>query len=132
MGKNCNICSFLCWGQDNYHGSCCSIENRDWIIGPHLDTDEFVARLSEKIGKEVSKESVFIYYEEGKNIFPDRSVWQEPSSYPAIRLNFDTNKKSCIFYNNNLRFCSIYDIRPAICQSYKCEYLKENGENEEI
>ena len=42
MGENCNICSNKCWGSPGYHGSCCSVEDRDYIIGPHHDTDEFI------------------------------------------------------------------------------------------
>ena len=54
------ICSNKCWGVDNYDGSCCTIENRDFIIGPHPDADEFVERLSLKFGKQFKKENVYI------------------------------------------------------------------------
>ncbi len=51
MGTNCNICSNKCYGVEGYHGSCCSIEERNYIIGPHHDTEEFIKNLSEKLGR---------------------------------------------------------------------------------
>jgi Fe-S-cluster containining protein len=125
MGTDCNICSNKCWGVENYHGSCCSIEDRNWIIGPHYDTSEFLSRLENKFGRKILYNEVFIDYEEGKNIFPNKSVWQDPKHYPCLRLNFESQTKSCIFYNNSIRACSIYEIRPTICQNYECEYLEE-------
>ena len=62
MGTNCNICSNKCYGVDGYHGSCCSIEERNYIIGPHHDTEEFIKNLSEKLGREVSEDEVFIKF----------------------------------------------------------------------
>ena len=60
MGTNCNICSNKCYGIDGYHGSCCSIEDRNYIIGPHHDTEEFIKNLSEKLGREVEEDEVTI------------------------------------------------------------------------
>jgi Fe-S-cluster containining protein len=126
MGENCNICSFKCYGVDNYHGSCCSIEDRDWIIGPHPDNKEFLKRLSEKFGREIKYQEVFIDYEEGKNLFPEKNVWQNESAYPALRVNLTNPKIYCIFYNETLRACSVYSIRPETCRNYECDYLKNN------
>lgn len=128
MGKDCNICSYLCWGQINYHGSCCSVEDRDFIIGPHKDVEFFLERLSIKLDRKIEKEMVFINYDEGKDIFPNKSTWQNPKNYPALRLNFDNKNKYCIFYNTSLRFCTVYNIRPDVCSIYKCDFLKENGD----
>ena len=61
MGTNCDICTNKCYGIEGYHGSCCSIEDRDYIIGPHYDTEEFVKNLSLKFGREVN------FYEINKN-----------------------------------------------------------------
>lgn len=119
------ICSKKCWGVDNYDGSCCCVENRDFIIGTHLDTDDFIENLSLKLNRDFKKEEIFIEYEEGKNIFPDKSNWQNPKCYPALRIELENIRKNCIFYNNTLKFCSVYDIRPETCQNYKCDYLKK-------
>jgi len=127
MGTNCNICSNKCYGVEGYHGSCCSIEERNYIIGPHHDTEEFIKTLSEKLGREVIEEDVFINYEEGSRLFPNKSSWQNPDSYPAFRVDFYNPKLPCIFYNTKLKFCTIYDVRPKTCRDYECEYLSNNS-----
>ena len=50
MGLDCNICSNKCYGIPGHHGSCCTIEDRDFIIGPHSDAEEFVTKLLESKG----------------------------------------------------------------------------------
>ena len=126
MGTNCNICSEKCWGIEGYDGSCCTVEGRDWIIGPHYDVDEFMESLSTKFGRLIPKEDIFINYDEGKVLFPNKSSWQTPNSYPAFRVNLNDPRLPCIFYNTKIKACSIYEIRPKTCQDYKCDYLKEN------
>ena len=127
MGTNCNICSNKCYGVEGYHGSCCSIEERNYIIGPHHDTEEFVKNLSEKLGREVNEDDVFIKFEEGSRMFPNKLAWQNPDSYPAFRVDFYNPKLPCIFYNTKLKFCTIYDVRPKTCRDYECEYLSNNS-----
>ncbi len=127
MGENCNICSNKCWGSPGYHGSCCSVEDRDYIIGPHHDTDEFILNLSKKFGREIEKEEVFIEYNEGKNLFPNKNSWQNETSYPAFRVDLFNPKLPCIFYNTKIKACSIYDVRPKTCREYECDYLKNNS-----
>lgn len=126
MGADCNICSNKCFGVDGYHGSCCSIEDRNYIIGPHNDTEEFIKRLSNKLGREIQEEDIFINFDEGGKLFPNKSVWQNPESYPALRVDFYNPKLPCIFYNTKLKACSIYEIRPNTCVNFECDYLKNN------
>lgn len=126
MSKICDICSNKCWGNPGYHGSCCSIEERDFIIGPHLDSEEFLDRLNEKFGREFEFDEIFYSFETGKNIFQNKTTWQNPESYPALKINFSSIKKPCIFYNTHLKACSVYEIRPETCRSYMCDYLKDN------
>lgn len=127
MAENCNICSFKCFGIDNYDGSCCSLEDRDYIIGPHTDCENFLKSLSQKFGREIHFKEVFIEFEEGKKLFPNKKCWQNPLSYPCLRVELNHPKKPCIFYNTQLKACNVYDIRPEICRTYKCLYLAENG-----
>lgn len=122
-----SICSYKCCGYDNYDGGCCSIEDRDFIIGPHKDYDLFLQKLSKKLDMTIRKDEIFIDYVEGKNLFPDKITWQSLESYPAFRVDLDSDKKYCIFYNKFLKFCTVYDIRPNTCQIYKCDYLKNNS-----
>ena len=123
MGTDCNICSDNCYGITGHHGSCCTLEDRDFIIGPHADAEEFIESLSKKLGRDINYREVFVDYEEGKTLFPNRSAWQDPHSYPALRVDFYNPRLPCIFYNTKVRACSMYDIRPKTCQEYECEYL---------
>ena len=127
MGNNCEICSTRCMGYPGNRGGCCTVDDRDYIIGPHTDSEEFVKRLSEKFGREIQYEEVFVEYSEGRKIFPNKPTWQDPNSYPALRLDFSHLKLPCIFYNTKLGVCSVYEIRPEICDNYKCSYLIENS-----
>ena len=123
MGTNCEICSTKCYGREGYDGSCCTLEDRDWIIGPHTDTEDFINRLSNKFGRKIEYKDVFIDYEEGKELFPDKNTWQDQLTYPALRVDLNNPRRPCIFYNTTIKACSIYDIRPRICQTYHCWYL---------
>jgi len=55
----CDICSNKCFGIDGYDGSCCSVENRDYIIGKITDTAEFLERLQSRLGRKIKYEDVF-------------------------------------------------------------------------
>ena len=129
MNKIAEICSQRCFGIDQYHGSCCKLENRDWIIGPVTDTHEVLQRLSKQFDRPVDYADVFIDFEEGSRLFPGRSTWQNPGAYPAMRVNVDSVDRACVFYNNIIKGCSIHPIRPALCQGFKCDYLKNQTEN---
>jgi Fe-S-cluster containining protein len=126
MNDHCDICSNRCFGIENYDGSCCSVEDRDFIIGPHTDCDRFINDLSEKLGREVNYSEIFIDYEEGSSLFQTKTTWQNELNYPALRVNLHHPKKHCIFYNPTLRYCTVYDIRPKTCEEYECWYLSEN------
>jgi Fe-S-cluster containining protein len=125
--KACEICSKKCMGFDGYDGSCCTVEDRDFIIGPHNDPYLFLERLKNKYDQEFSFEDVFYTYEEGKEIFPDKPVWQRPQSYPALKVNLEHPRKPCIFYNTTLKVCTVHEIRPNTCRTFKCDYLKDNA-----
>jgi len=93
-------------------------------MGPIKDSEKVLKNLSEKFGREIKFEEVFYDFEEGSKLFPTRPVWQKEGSYPAMKVDFSTNKKSCIFYNQTLKACSIYEIRPETCKNYFCDYLE--------
>lgn len=127
--ETCEICSVKCFGVDDYHGSCCSIENRTWILGGVGDHKDFLQRLRTKFGSHIQHSDVFVEYEEGKNLFPGNVCWENPDLYPALRVNMNSEMKECIFYNKNVRKCMVYDIRPQMCKDFYCEYLKENDKS---
>ncbi len=132
MSNHCQVCSFKCWGRDDHHASCCSLEDRNYILGPINDYKTFLRDLSKKVGREVGFDEVFYNYETGSKTFPDRPVWQDSRSYPAFKVDFSTENKYCINYNRHLRSCMVYDIRPETCRNYFCDYLERellmNGE----
>lgn len=126
MSNICTICSKKCFGIDGYDGSCCTLENRDFIIGAHSDEREFLERLSQRLGRKIERHEVFIDEEEGKKLFPNKSSWQKSISYPALRVDMTNKRLPCIFYNTTLKYCTVYDIRPQTCKTFECDYLKNN------
>jgi Fe-S-cluster containining protein len=126
--KSCEICSSKCLGIDDNHGGCCSIENRDYIIGPHTDSEIFIKNLSDKFNREIKFSEVFYDYEEGSKLFPEKKIWQYNTAYPALRIDPSSPRKSCIFYNNELKYCTVHEIKPKLCRDYECNYLKNNKE----
>jgi hypothetical protein len=63
MSKHANICSHNCYGRKDHDGSCCHLEDRDYIIGPHTDPEDFLERLSDRFSRKVK-------FEETLNIIP--------------------------------------------------------------
>lgn len=126
MGTDCNICSNKCLGFDNNHGGCCTVADRNFIIGPHSDPERFISDLSDKFGRKINYDDVFINHQEGSKLFPDKATWQQPQNYPALRVDTNNSIRPCIFYNMNLRACMVYEMRPTTCQLFECQYLIDN------
>ena len=125
MADDCNICSTKCFGINDYHGSCCSLEDRDYIIGPHYDTVEFLDRLTKRFGRIIKYSEVFVDWSEGRKMFPDKSVWQNSNNYPALRIEENDSRLPCTFYNTKIKACTVHAIRPQVCRDYECDYLKQ-------
>ena len=125
MAEDCNICSNHCFGIEGHDGSCCVLENRDYIIGPHHDSNQFIKRLSERFGREIKHQDVFVGYAEGSKMFPNKSTWQNPENFPALRVDLDNPRLPCTFYNTKVKACTVHSIRPNTCINYECDYLKE-------
>ena len=103
MGSHLDICKNNCPGaREDGKGSCCVVEGRNWIIGTVEDSWEVLDRL-QAIYPTIRYEDVFITYEEGKDLYPDKPAWQDPSCYPAMRVV----NGSCKFFNlENAQFTS--------------------------
>jgi Fe-S-cluster containining protein len=120
-----DVCKYDCCGMGDLDGVCCHLDDRDWIMGNSPEEAlKFLQRLSDRVGRQVKMEEVFYSYEEGKDLFPDKSMWQNQNSYPALRVDTSHPRKPCIFYDTEARACSVYDIRPKTCQTFKCDYLR--------
>lgn len=118
-------CQRNCYGTRGQAAGCCAIGQRDFIIGPITDSKAFLQRLEQKYGRKYSYDQVFIEYKEGKKLFPDKSCWQNPNHYPALRVKIDIEQQyPCQFLAEN-KLCSIYDVRPSICSAYQCDHLKK-------
>ncbi len=118
-------CSQNCMGHRGNFGGCCTLDDRDFIPGPVRDADAFLDDLGRLLRREVSREEVFIDFEEGQALFPERSEWQNPANYPALRVRPDVARIPCRFYDPSTRACTVYDIRPAMCRNYLCDHLKD-------
>ncbi|MBX3073980.1 hypothetical protein KF913_08635 [Candidatus Obscuribacterales bacterium] len=117
-------CTRMCYGYKDKSSQCCCIGDRDFIIGPISDTERFLAALSEKLGEEIKYEDVFIDYEEGRKIFPDKSCWQNPDNFPCMRIVPDQGRGyPCQFLSLDGK-CSVHSIKPETCRIYLCDYLK--------
>jgi len=119
-----NTCSRECFGIKNYDGSCCSVESRDYIIGPISREEQrrFLHDINDTYDETKTLDDVFIEYEEGSNLFPEKSNWQSPQNFPALRVT-DSEKKSCTFYNELNKKCDVHAIRPSVCANYCCDHL---------
>lgn len=117
-------CLRNCYGIKGQAGACCTIRDRDWIIGPITDPKDFLARLKQEFGKPFRYSEIFIEYEEGHKLFPSKSTWQNPSHYPAIRVLLDPEEVyPCPFLGKGNE-CTIQAIKPDICSAYLCDHLK--------
>ena len=127
------ICQTQCKGNNDYGGDCCCVID-GWILGPVHDVDDFLERLRLRYGRLFLTREIFYEFEEGAQLFPDRERWQREEAYPALRINVHHPKNACMFFSSVKRGCSVYDIRPGICQSYECDYLKQkrNEEDENV
>ena len=117
-------CLKNCYGKKGNAGACCTIQDRDWIIGPITDPKDFLKRLRSHFGREFRYDEVFIDYKEGHKLFPDKATWQNPKHYPALRVLFDPEAVYPCPFLGEQRQCTIQEIKPKICSDYLCDHLK--------
>ena len=109
MSDNTDFCRTKCCNIKGYDGSCCTVEDRNWIIGSipdHMEVLERIRALNPEV--EITWDDCFMTYEEGSNLFPDKPTWTNPSNYPCMRINMNSRRKGCVFYNDLLGYCTIY------------------------
>lgn len=120
-----HTCTRNCFGIADNAAGCCKLAKRDFIQGPIPDADEVLRRLSVRLGRVVHFDEVFVRFEEGAAMFPERSSWQASTSYPAFRPVDDAAAGyPCPFLDANSQ-CGIYEDRPGICREYRCDHLKK-------
>ncbi|MBP6747208.1 hypothetical protein KA344_18400 [bacterium] len=122
-------CTRNCSGHKGNAAGCCTVADRDFIIGPITDTKDFLKRLSAKDGRKYSHSEVFIDYKEGSKLFPDKTAWQTKEFYPALRVKMDASPLfPCRFLSEAFE-CTVYNDRPSICRTYQCDHLKTTLKN---
>lgn len=116
-------CGHKCMGHPGNTGACCKVADRDWIIGPISEPDiaDFLKDAAAH-GLILTRQQFVIDFEEGRAMFPERSTWQNPTNYPALRIIKDGKLNACQFYKNG---CSIQEFKSALCRSYRCDWLKK-------
>ncbi|MBK9144223.1 MAG: hypothetical protein IPM23_17140 [Candidatus Melainabacteria bacterium] len=126
LGTVCHYtCTKMCYGTRGESSQCCKLGNRDFIIGKIHDPERFLKDLEEYLGEPVRYQDVFIDFREGSLMFPERSCWQNPDNYPALRVVSDPKRGfPCRFLKEN-GMCSVHEIKPQTCRSYYCDYLQD-------
>lgn len=117
-------CAQNCMGHEGNSGGCCTLGDRDFIMGPVLDADAVLERLSALWGRAVPRAEVFIDFEEGRALFPELENWQNPKNFPALRVRPDKPRIPCVFFDEARPGCSIYEARPHMCEIFACDWLK--------
>jgi len=117
-------CVKNCYGQKNNAAGCCKIADRDFIIGPIRDAQEFLKRLNNRDKTKYKFSDIFIEYKEGSKLFPDKVSWQKPEYYPALRVKVNEPDLPCRFLTDKQE-CGVYEIRPQTCRNYQCDHLKK-------
>lgn len=117
-------CTKNCLGADGNSAGCCKMDQRDYIIGKVHDATEFLQRYRESVDKNATYEEVFIEFEEGKKLFPDRVIWQDPANFPAIRVLMDNERYPCRFLGDN-NLCTVHEIRSQTCRNYTCGHVND-------
>lgn len=118
-----HTCMRRCFGRVGNAAGCCRIGERDFIIGPVPDVHALLERLQGHLGRAVAFDEVFIGFEEGRAMHPDKPSWQRPECYPALRVRADTGDLRCVFLGDD-DLCTIHTIRSQTCANFFCDHLK--------
>jgi len=111
-------------GHASNQAGCCTVGERDYVIGPIRDAEQLLDRLNSTAGRTYTWGEVFIDAEEGAKLFPEKSNWQDESVYPALRIDVTDERLPCKFLGEN-GLCTIHDIRSDTCRNYSCGFLED-------
>tara|TARA_Y100000361_G_scaffold54686_1_gene47710 strand:- start:130 stop:768 length:639 start_codon:yes stop_codon:yes gene_type:complete len=115
----------MCNGVKDNNGECCHIKDKNWIIGQVKDHEEVLKRVQKHYDKNLRWNDLFIDYDEGKKLFPNKPMWQDKNNYPAMRVNPNVDDTPCVFFDDG---CKIHKIKSDVCKLYKCDWLKTKEE----
>ncbi len=117
-------CTKNCLGVYGNSAGCCTMDKRNYIIGKVPDAKAFLKRYRKTVDKNAKYEEVFIEFEEGKKLFPDRPIWQDPENFPAIRVLMDNVRYPCRFLGEN-DLCTVHEIRSQTCRNFTCAHVND-------
>jgi len=117
-------CTKNCLGIEGNSAGCCTLDKRNYIIGKVHDAKAFLKRYRETVDEKATYEDIFIEFEEGKALFPDRPIWQDPENFPAIRVSMENERHPCKFLGED-NLCTVHKIRSQTCQNFTCAHVQE-------
>ncbi len=117
-------CTRNCMGVENNAVGCCTLYDRDYIIGPIPDSNKLLERYRETVNPEATHEELFVDFEEGKTLFPERESWQTPKNFPAIRVDMESTSHRCQYLGDD-NLCTIHEIRSETCRKFSCGHVKD-------
>lgn len=117
-------CTRNCLGIENNAAGCCTVGERDYIIGPIPDALDFLKQYNASIDSNATYDEVFVEHKEGKQLFPDRETWQDPQNFPALRLQMDQETHPCRFLGDD-NLCTVHQIRSQTCRAFTCGHVSE-------
>jgi Fe-S-cluster containining protein len=126
-------CLGNCCGYEGLSAGCCTLDPEDLehVLGSISEDDiKLIIKNLKKVFPEISREDIVIEQEEGmalgKSLFGGHKVFEQPTSYPMLRLQTMGPRYACKFLNPKTFKCQIYSFRPKMCVFYYCQYLKSN------
>lgn len=131
--KAFEVCVGNCCNVPGLKAACCRLDPEDLehVLGPVTEEDirKIIVKLS-KQGMTVKRSDVVVDFEEGKIIgdkfFGSHKIFNEPTSYPMLRMQLDGPRFTCKFLSPETGKCGIYKFRPAMCEGYLCQYVQNN------
>lgn len=126
-------CLEKCCGHDGLKSACCTLDPEDLehVLGP-VDEESIKKILAhfKQMHYSIVRSDVVIEYEEGvaigNRLFNGHPAFMSEKSYPMLRFQVNGPRFTCKFLNMTSGKCSIYKIRPEMCENYLCEYIKTN------
>ncbi len=90
-------------------GTCCT-EGSPTLIGEDLSL----------FTRDVLKPEHIYTIREGETVYDNRTQQTAPAQHEAIKIREVPEKKTCIFYDEGGKKCTIYECRPQQCRRQQC------------
>lgn len=126
-------CLSNCCGVPGLKSACCTMDMDDLehVLGPITDHDiQTILKHFRKKGFNFTRSDIAIDEEEGRllgqTFFNDHKVFKQSDSYPILRFQVFGTRFACKFLNTHNGKCNIYTVRPGMCRTYLCSYVKKN------